>query len=589
MTAYLLTTYLAQTTLAVSILLAFVLFIRRPFAKAFGTKAVYALWAIPFLRLILPPLPTNLTLLGWLQTLSGFPADLFKGHVDMADPVATGFMGHAISETTNPLPLIAQPTPFSPSELLQTFSPFLLGLWAAGFLLILSLTVSRQLAAARLIRAENHAPSKTVLTLARQIEHAIGLRHERLDLKTSSVSSGPLVCGLLKPTLLLPEWFETDYTHKEQGVALAHEMLHIKRGDLWGLHAAVIALAMQWFNPLAWLSIKVFRIDQEAACDADVLALWDTCPHTYGATLIKAARLTYPITQPLKTASLPLSHALYERLNIMKNPLPSARQRLTSSFLTASVGVAALLASACAASSAQTSELKSEPETTQSDVEMSSVFINDEDGKDKITVLRNGEVILLEDLKGLSSFAKLEGLKVMGGLEALGALEDTDGQAIFVKVDNDKPDAEAFAAQVRKLATNPSAKKAEIEAFAADFEARMQDWSQSSIANLERRLVKLNTDSESTWIGKFEASECEREVRTVIVKRNDAAGIEEKIVNVTCGAALMDTDSIVANLREHGDLSEDRLAEITAKLKEADGKVNRMTFQFETDSDDAEN
>jgi hypothetical protein len=66
MTLTLFATYIVQTTFAVTLLIGAVLLVRRPFATAFGAKAAYALWAIPFLRLIMPPMPANWTLFGLL-------------------------------------------------------------------------------------------------------------------------------------------------------------------------------------------------------------------------------------------------------------------------------------------------------------------------------------------------------------------------------------------------------------------------------------------------------------------------------------------------------------------------------------------
>jgi hypothetical protein len=58
----------------------------------------------------------------------------------------------------------------------------------------------------------------------------------------------------------------------ERELALAHEMAHHRSGDLFANLAAFILLCLSWFNPVAWLSWNAFRVDQEAACDARVLA-----------------------------------------------------------------------------------------------------------------------------------------------------------------------------------------------------------------------------------------------------------------------------------------------------------------------------
>ena len=49
-------TWLLDTMLATGVLIAAVLVLRRPVAKLFGPGMAYALWALPLLRLALPPL-----------------------------------------------------------------------------------------------------------------------------------------------------------------------------------------------------------------------------------------------------------------------------------------------------------------------------------------------------------------------------------------------------------------------------------------------------------------------------------------------------------------------------------------------------
>ena len=47
-----------ETLLAVSVLIAIVLMVRRSVSRHFGAGIVYLLWAIPVVRLFLPPLPS---------------------------------------------------------------------------------------------------------------------------------------------------------------------------------------------------------------------------------------------------------------------------------------------------------------------------------------------------------------------------------------------------------------------------------------------------------------------------------------------------------------------------------------------------
>ena len=102
-----------------------------------------------------------------------------------------------------------------------------------------------------------------------QAAHEIGLRRIPL-LLIGPNDSVPMVWGVLKPRLLLPQGFETWSSEKQRGVLL-HELAHLKRGDPLALWAAQWVKALHWFNPLVWLTFRQLRADQERACDDAVL------------------------------------------------------------------------------------------------------------------------------------------------------------------------------------------------------------------------------------------------------------------------------------------------------------------------------
>lgn len=88
----------------------------------------------------------------------------------------------------------------------------------------------------------------------------------------------------------MPADFSTRYSLEERCLALEHEHVHHRRGDIWWNFAALFVLALNWFNPIAWLSFLAFRADQELACDAAVAARAGARErHDYARALIKSA------------------------------------------------------------------------------------------------------------------------------------------------------------------------------------------------------------------------------------------------------------------------------------------------------------
>lgn len=82
--------------------------------------------------------------------------------------------------------------------------------------------------------------------------------------------SVPMVWGILRPCLLLPP-DAVDWSDAKLRAVLLHELAHLQRGDPAALLVAQTAQALHWFNPLAWLTVRRLRADQERACDDAVL------------------------------------------------------------------------------------------------------------------------------------------------------------------------------------------------------------------------------------------------------------------------------------------------------------------------------
>lgn len=145
----------------------------------------------------------------------------------------------------------------------------------------------------------------------------------------------PMLFGFLVPKIVLPQRFEQIFSQAQQNMILEHELTHQKHGDhLWnGL--ALIAVTVFWFNPLTWLALRAFRVNQELACDKKVLA-----NKTSEETLIYAKALVVSAEQHPQTVSLYPTFGekttMQKRLMLMKNKAnPNKLVTLTSTLLAA--------------------------------------------------------------------------------------------------------------------------------------------------------------------------------------------------------------------------------------------------------------
>ena len=88
-------------------------------------------------------------------------------------------------------------------------------------------------------------------------------------LRVTAAVDSPMVVGLLRPCLLLPE---TGYSGRELAFILRHELTHYRRRDLWYKLAVLAANALHWFNPLVWLLRREAGETLELLCDEAAVA-----------------------------------------------------------------------------------------------------------------------------------------------------------------------------------------------------------------------------------------------------------------------------------------------------------------------------
>src|SRR5205823_5399692 len=73
----------------------------------------------------------------------------------------------------------------------------------------------------------------------------------------------------------------------ELRMALAHELAHVRRSDLWWSLAPHLARWLFFFHPLATLACREWVTAREAACDAASLRATGAPAAEYGRLLLK--------------------------------------------------------------------------------------------------------------------------------------------------------------------------------------------------------------------------------------------------------------------------------------------------------------
>ena len=249
-------TFALETLLWTGALIALVLLLRRPVTRYFGSQAAYALWALPFLRLLFPPV----VLPAWFA-----PAASSVPTPTPAVPLPVG--EYTLAEVGGG-PVLMQPMVAAPAPI----DWLLLGLaaWLIGTIAFLALRFGGYFA----MRRELLAASTPVETRG------------NVRLVETPATHSPVAFGVFDKIVALPIGFMAETEQTRRDLALAHELEHHRAHDLLANALMQPLFAMHWFNPLGWVGWRAMRRDQEAACDARVVAYCDEEQRsTYASTI----------------------------------------------------------------------------------------------------------------------------------------------------------------------------------------------------------------------------------------------------------------------------------------------------------------
>lgn len=276
---------LLQSGWTLSLALAVILVIRKPMRRWLGARAAYATWAlVPMIMVasFLPPPPSS----------AGFS-------VVAALAAPTGLRSVLTSADS------------------QDWRQLLIAAWMTGIV------------------------GAAVLFAGRQARFADSIRRSARSAYDEIHGHGPAVVGLLRPRIVLPADFTTRYSAHEQSLVIAHEQVHIRRGDVYAQLVATALRCLFWFNPLVHYAASRFRFDQELACDAVVLELFPSSRRAYGEAMLKTQLAEFGLPAGCHWQS---SHPLKERISMLIQAKPTRSRRIAASVLVAALVVAGSVA-----------------------------------------------------------------------------------------------------------------------------------------------------------------------------------------------------------------------------------------------------
>ena len=237
-------------------------------------KALYVVWLILALRLVVP---VDLSLPEPAVTVE---APSYQVALPARTPSANLPAG---AQTEEPSAETGQTAPEAASAVRTIPVTALLStLWLFGVLAAALVQGGGYLLARRRLLRDAW-PDLEAEEQAGQTAASLGLKRT-VPVRRSRQVRTPMVLGLLRPVLLLPEGQEVDE------VVLCHELTHLKRLDLAYKALLVAACWLHWFNPLVWWMSRAASENLELCCDDDVAAGRDAAfRRKYGELLLSTA------------------------------------------------------------------------------------------------------------------------------------------------------------------------------------------------------------------------------------------------------------------------------------------------------------
>jgi beta-lactamase regulating signal transducer with metallopeptidase domain len=304
-----------QSSLLIVVLLAFDFLFRRKLRASIR----YALWLVVLVKLCVPPALALPTSPAWWLHKTPPPV--------VAKPEAPHY---TVTYDNGPLPEI-------PQSSLPAFIPPKPVMTNTAWLLVFSASISAALLFWLLMRwgqitrqVRRAASSERLDALTDEAQKFVGMKF-KVQVKLTANSMSPAVCGLFRQAILIPQSLAENFSDEQLRAVLLHELIHLRRRDVWLNFLQSLLQIFYWWHPLVWLAnARIRRVREEAVDDAVMLALRDEA-EAYAPTLLEVAKLA--LNRPLASLGLvgilESRHALRQRIERLVDFRPPRQAGLT--------------------------------------------------------------------------------------------------------------------------------------------------------------------------------------------------------------------------------------------------------------------
>ncbi|HUY90731.1 MAG TPA: M56 family metallopeptidase [Pirellulales bacterium] len=222
-----------------------------------------------------------------------------------------------------------------------SFEAWLMLLWA-GVAAVLLVRLFRE--QAKWARRFDGAPALDAAALPLDYTalcRRVGLRRRVAIIGSSAVES-PAVWGVFCPRLVAPPGLVERLPREQLAWVLAHELAHVRRGDLWVVLAQRLLQIVYFFHPAVWLANRAIDRQREYACDDAAFAAVDCAGRDCGSALVSVAAWALGESPQPALGLFSAPSLLKRRVSRLLAARPETALRLSPASL-AALAIAALL------------------------------------------------------------------------------------------------------------------------------------------------------------------------------------------------------------------------------------------------------
>jgi len=201
-------------------------------------------------------------------------------------------------------------------------------IWMGGLAAMLWRLLRHALVAGRILRRSVAGGDPELTVLFDRLKTPIP-SPGRVRLLISAETAIPFSCGILRPTIVLPDEARSWDRARKRSVLL-HEYAHLVRHDHLCHRVIEIVRALYWPNPLVWFIARRQAVERERACD-DFALRRGVRSATYAGHLLAIARSQLGLSVPVGSVTMAAGSGLGERIagimdsNVDRSPVRSGR------------------------------------------------------------------------------------------------------------------------------------------------------------------------------------------------------------------------------------------------------------------------